>query len=207
MKRRFVNFGIFSYRIVKGKEIQDHILEKVYVLLKMKGFKETPWQYVYEGQLGGLVLPYNDSKNEIHVRFYQDRVVSEFEIGRSYVTHFLGPRYNANRYLYDFLSSSLHEDEKEHLQSMLCNSRLLDDEKEMLCWDSKSDNFTTIRARERLLSVSFLGLSLHFGWKTSFLVIAMCLFAVSFSESLAFNALATVAFAFLWNLLPSKGRP
>ncbi|WP_211051404.1 hypothetical protein [Parasphingorhabdus halotolerans] len=110
-------------------------MSELYNELINKGFRETRWQYIFEGQIGGLVFPYNDGRNEVHVRFYSDRIFSEYEVGRSSFAHFLGPFLNANPFLLDLLKDSVSDDSYALLGEYTKQYRLKDEENALEDWD------------------------------------------------------------------------
>lgn len=206
MKRKLYSFGIFSNQIVKGNKISNPYMISIYQKLKNIGFRETLWQYIFHGQIGGLVMPFNSGKNEIHVRFYKKRIFAEYEIGRYYVSHFLGRRYNANDYLYELLSNDLTVEERVFFREMLSEKRQLEDEIEMELWDKRSDPFTITRAQEHLIPISFIAFCLQFGWKTSFFIFILIYFIMAFSNSLLSNIFVAGISILVWKKLPSKGK-
>ena len=215
MKRNLVNFGIFSRSIVRGKFINNNLMLLVYNKLKENKFRETPRQYIFKDQIGGLVLPYNGGRSEIHVRFFKDRIFAEYEIGRSYISHFLGPRYNANEFIFSLLKINLTKDEERYLYKMLSKKNQLDDEKKMQYWDQQNKElFIKKKGEKQNLPYFFSHLFLKFGWKT-FLSIAFFLyFILIILKGIPFHPTArlchvviTVPLIFLWNILPSRGKP
>jgi len=68
-------------------------MNSIYQALKEMGFKETYWQFVYPGQIGGLVKSPRSNLLELHVRFFQEGMMyAEIEMGRSALLHFLNRR-------------------------------------------------------------------------------------------------------------------
>lgn len=79
-------------------------MRELYSVLKAIGFRETFWQIVYPGQVGGLIKNPGGHFLEFHVRFFEDsRIYAEIEIGRSVALHFLMHRFYANDYLENVL--------------------------------------------------------------------------------------------------------
>lgn len=107
LKRRLVTFGIFSPRHWTFFRPDRRIDRRVYSALKRFGFRETIWQFVYRGQLGGLILPVNNGHHEIHVRFYPDAIEAEFEVGRRFLDHFLQPRGRAEGLVINILRDQM----------------------------------------------------------------------------------------------------
>jgi hypothetical protein len=75
-------------------------MQAIYNALKSVGFRETYWQFVFPGQIGGLVKSPGSQLAEHHVRFFEGGMIyAEFELGRSALIHFLGHRYYLNHYI------------------------------------------------------------------------------------------------------------
>jgi hypothetical protein len=134
MRRRLVNLGIFSPVICRGEALSNSEDIRIYRALKELGFRETPWQLIFDGQIGGLVFPYNRGSNEIHVRFYQDRIFAELEFSRSSIFHFVFPLYAANKYIADLLRDRIPPTCYSHLQRKL-STNLRDDEMSRPIWN------------------------------------------------------------------------
>ena len=98
-------WGIFrrsecSGALIVGQPDCNQPIANIYRALKKVGFRETYWQYVYPGQIGGLVFNPRKGLIEHHVRFFNDgRMYVEIEFGRSAILHFLNRRMYLNRYL------------------------------------------------------------------------------------------------------------
>lgn len=92
------------------KETSPHqsSMTAIYDALKQAGFAETFWQFVYPGQIGGLIKAPQNSLIELHVRFFEDGLIyCELELGRSVLLHFLNHRFFANGYLIRKIGSKL----------------------------------------------------------------------------------------------------
>lgn len=75
-------------------------MTKIYDVLLAVGFRGTYWQYIYYGQIGGLIKGYCNNLIELHVRFFDDDTLyAEIEIGRVGFIHFSKERLFANRYI------------------------------------------------------------------------------------------------------------
>ena len=85
-------------------------LREAYAALKRRGFRETVWQIVYEGQIGGLIAQSNSRSGEYHVRFYDDRIEAEDEIARWRLAHFYCRRTSAHKKIQEILISELGEE-------------------------------------------------------------------------------------------------
>lgn len=92
-KRILVTFGLFSPIHWPPLAPHQSIDRLAYRALKDAGFRETIWQFVYRSQRGGLVLPIDKGRLELHARFYADGTIeAELEVGRRFIGHFLNPR-------------------------------------------------------------------------------------------------------------------
>jgi hypothetical protein len=76
-------------------------MNAIYLALKSTGFRETYWQVVYPGQVGGLIKIPRGTLIEFHVRFFRNGLIyGEMELGRSALLHFVNRRiYYINGYL------------------------------------------------------------------------------------------------------------
>jgi len=83
-------------------------MNAIYAALKSAGFRETYWQFVYSGQIGGLVKSPKGTVIEFHVRFFEGGMIyAEIELGRSLLLHFVNRRSYINKYLVAMLASRL----------------------------------------------------------------------------------------------------
>lgn len=200
LQRTFKTFGLLSWRVVSGREVRGGTQRRVYDILKSQGFRETPWQYIFHGQTGGLVCE-TEGKNEIHVRFYDGRIFSEYERGRAYLSHFFGPRYNAERYLHKVLRPYLSDGEYEDLISLTNHHRLMQQERSYTYWNLEC-RVTPLRRKvrgafslKRLLSSCTVT---WFGLAVSLLGPAAVLFYVSDQVALTLLVLAILSGLVLW---------
>lgn len=208
MKRKLVQFGIFAPRRCNGSLVSDHRMIEIYEALKRAGFVETKWQFIFDGQIGGLVYPYNEGLNEVHIRFYQDRLFAELEISRSSALHFVYPLFNANGYVLDLLKDKIGEEALSFLKSMT-SSRLLDDELARPKWDWKAQNDPYERTSLFGSSIANrLGVACHpyIGWRG--MLGCAILFAVPMSIQAWPLTLALSLLGILtWRFVPTVGRP
>ncbi len=208
-KRKLISFGIFSREIVQGKRIRDKCMLSVYRKLLDLGFKQTRWQYIFDGQIGGLVLPFNGGENEVHVRFYNNRIFAEYEIGRAYVTHFIGPRFNANNYLLGILYHSLSQEEVNFLEEFCSAKRQVHEESQMINWDNNSseDIFKKQKKYERniIASVAIAGV-LDGGWKIIGYLLVLLLSAFALSHGIIYFLGSLLLYPAIAKL-PSIGKP
>lgn len=137
-KRRLTTFGLFAPRVCSGRDLTETPAREIYSHLKELGFKETRWQFVFENQLAGLVLPYNDGANEVHIRFYKDRIFAEFEVGRASIAHFLGPFLNANLFIQDLLEGRVSDESFEFLTNRMKPEFQLREERTLVVWNHSS---------------------------------------------------------------------
>jgi hypothetical protein len=94
--------------VVDSNTVNADALGEIYAALKATGFRETFWQIVYPGQIGGLIRNPCSHLIELHVRFFFDgSVYCEIEIGRSGLLHFTMHRWYGNIYLIKMLGRRL----------------------------------------------------------------------------------------------------
>lgn len=117
----------WQWGIFRRKACRDLLLDRrskeydamtaIYQALKRAGFNETYWQFVYRGQIGGLVKNPRGTLLEFHVRFFEDGMIyAEIELGRSVLLHFLNRRCYINQYLARRLRSRLPEKYVDYFQ-------------------------------------------------------------------------------------------
>jgi hypothetical protein len=209
MKRRVVNLGIFSADVCTGRAVADDEARGIYGCLKSLGFRETRWQFVYDGQRGGLVLPYNDGLNEIHVRFYDDRIFAELEYSRSSLFHFVFPLFNANSFLAELLKDRLPPKAHERLVASL-GTNLRDDEAALAHWRPGAEvNPYDGLLRERTAWQISSFLHRIFGWRAVVTLVLTGAVGVSLLlpvPAIALAAIAAITFGLLF-WIPSIGRP
>lgn len=139
MKRKLWNFGIFRSDICIGGINLRKEEKEIYAKLLEAGFRETKWQFIYQDQKAGLVLPYSDGNAEIHIRFYEDRIFSEIEIGRASPLHFLFPLFNANRYVSKLLEDRISPQCAGFFRSMTEASNFMSEEAALEDWDFRNN--------------------------------------------------------------------
>lgn len=92
--------------------------EEFYGQLLTIGFKRTRWQLVFPGQTAGLIRsvePPIDGMDEIHVRFYDNGVISaELEHGRFSPGHWRKNRVNGNDELSTILETEVTDMSDSH---------------------------------------------------------------------------------------------
>lgn len=209
--RKLKTIGLFAPQIVSGELLNHELSRSIYQKLRELGFQETKWQYIYDGQVAGIVLPYLDGRNEVHVRFYEDRIFAELEIGRAYVSHFLAPLLNANRYLENVLTDSLNKDERQFLYSSLLENRQRDDERRMQIWNFQTEPAPSLiklrlRGEGSFRSIIRFGIS-RFGWWHLTLCFAVIGCALSMGQvadlGLSLTLLGLISVFFI----PTVGKP
>ncbi|OVE74681.1 hypothetical protein BVX95_01475 [archaeon D22] len=109
-KRKLVNFGIFSIRHWPFFRPDKGVDKEIYNALIGAGFRGTVWQFIYKGQLAGVILPLFNGTQEVHIRFYKDTIEAELEVGRHFLDHFLQPRFQAESYVLSLLRDRLGAD-------------------------------------------------------------------------------------------------
>lgn len=160
MHRKFRTFGIFNWNRCNGTLLRDPRQRRIAIALRCIGFRETKWQFIYDEQLFGLVLPYDNGKNEVHVRFYHDRIFAEYEVGRSSVAHFFSPFLNANKFVEQMVQDYLSAEDYNYLVFATGRDCLRDEERALGDWDFLADvsnlsvkgygNILTFKDAERL---------------------------------------------------------
>lgn len=95
-------------------------MHTVYNALKRRGFRETYWQVVYPGQIGGLIRNPRRGFLELHVRFYEDhRIYAELEVARWALAHFFMHRMFANEHLIAMLAHDLSPHDARYLSTAI----------------------------------------------------------------------------------------
>lgn len=214
MKKRLLRtFGVFAPRVCSGSKLPES-LAGIYATLKSIGFRETRWQFIFESQIAGLVFPYNDGRNEVHIRFYDDRVFAEFEIGRASIAHFLGPFLNANPYILDLLADRVPVQDLKQLTALMDPRNLCLQEGELDVWDhrnSKKPAGGREGAGSRRFLLNFESANKvfdYFLWRNFNLAFGLVSATSAFlagGRSLGFFVLAF--FVLVTYLLPRVGRP
>jgi hypothetical protein len=204
--------GVFCPQHTKGHLLEDEYMRALYRELRDKhGFRETPWQFIYRDQKAGLVLPVTGKQNEVHIRFYSNRIHAEYEIGRAYIQHFGGIRYNANKYIRHILSDSAILGSSHQLDRLLGDHLLSPRERAMPKWNylSCDDPFLARRKTEQVARTGALVLlaDVLVGWKTIATILGLLAIigTVLFSERI-FMVLAALMFAIIV-VAPSRGKP
>lgn len=114
-------WGLFHHRNCRGaliieKAASSPKLSIIYAALMDLGFRETIWQFVYSGQIGGLVRTYGRGLIEVHIRFFEDDAIfAELEIGRTGLAHFLNRRIFANSHIIKLLEKSMDREDFDYL--------------------------------------------------------------------------------------------
>ena len=213
-KRKLRTFGIFARKICRSPELDLDELKEAYRFLQSVGFRETNWQFVFEGQTAGLVLPYNNGENELHIRFYHDRIFTEYEVGRSSIAHFLGPFYNANPYVIALLKGNISDRSFKTVTKLMSLNNLYSEECSMELWNHRElDNakHQNISAIKRLLTGRIDGIQLLskcFSWQKVNVYLGIGFTATSLIFSLPFVAVVTIIFAGFFSIyLPKIGQP
>lgn len=117
-KKYVKNIGLFSLKHWSGLKQNDSDKKWVYQKLKEIGFKETVWQFVYNGQIGGLIYLVDNGHKEIHVRFFEKFIEAEIEVGRNYINHFIAPRYQAEKLVLKMLANKMNSNEYDRIKTM-----------------------------------------------------------------------------------------
>ncbi len=200
---------MFSPNVCRGEAIANFRCREVYAELTKLGFVETRWQLIFEGQVGGLVYPYNNGLNEIHVRFYSDRIFAELEFSRSSVFHFVFPLFNANSYVVDLLRNRI-SDESLKLLIKRTTENLRDEELARPAWSHKDQDNpykeVTLRGHQTANLIAILVHKL-FGWRklVSALATGLPIYFIPTSPLVVvtFSLLALLSMRYM----PTVGRP
>lgn len=205
MKRRLVNIGVFEPAICSGRLVRDDAQREIYAALKLAGFRETRWQFIYDGQTGGLVFPYRDGMNEIHVRFFDDRIFTELELSRSSILHFVLPLYNANAFLLRILDGRISTEAHGRLQALVC-ANLRDDEISQPAWSGEvhSNPYLTSEGQHLLWWSQFLHRT--FNWRVVVGLVGISALVLLRGTAHAFIPLLLLALLTM-SLVPTVGKP
>ena len=207
MKRKFRSIGLFRPYVYRGKCINDERANSIYKKLIQHGFKETVWQYVYDGQIGGVVMPYLDGQYEIHVRFYDDgRIFSELEYGRSNILHFIYPLYNANRYVIKILNDILTCEEKKYLLHSMNKNLMRDDEADISVWDNAKAKIPKQYGDITKL-IQKLGISNLLGWRKVLALFAAITFSLNTFIGMNVFLVTAPMLLLLTFFVPTIGKP
>lgn len=142
--RRLRTIGVFAVRHWPLLRPDKGLDQTIYCALKRAGFRETVWQFVYAGQLGGLVLPLEGGIREIHVRFYADIVEAELEVGRHFLAHFFRPQYQAEGLVLELVKHHVGPTELRRMQTVF---RKVESGQEVkLCDENPRVSFTIVAA-------------------------------------------------------------
>jgi hypothetical protein len=210
MHRKFRTFGVFDWKRCDGTLLRDRRQQRIALALKHLGFQETKWQFIYDGQLFGLVYPHGVGKNEVHVRFYHDHIFAEYEVGRASLAHFFSPFLNANKYLELMLKEYLCDDDYRYLLLATRAESLREEERALSDWDFLADaselairgygNFLSFKNAER-----FSGL---LSWRLIMSGVLGIASVLTLANTLWIAFAATIsAFLVIFINLPQVGRP
>jgi hypothetical protein len=211
MKRRLVGLGIFSPNVYRGTSITYAHCRSIYRALTELGFVETRWQFIYEGQMGGLVYSYNDGLSEIHIRFFSNRIFAELEFSRSSLFHFVFPLFNANGHIIDLLRNRISDESLEFLIRRTTEN-LCDDELALPVWAYKDQEnpYTDATPHGRRSSSLVAGLDKLLGWRKLVgviaIVLAISIYFIPTSPPYILIPLLLVAL-FSIGYMPTVGRP
>lgn len=195
-------WGIFRQRPCKALLIDPNAINSesfvaIYKALQECGFKETLWQFVYPGQIGGLVRNPNHNFLELHVRFFDDEMIyGEIELGRSVLLHFVNRRLFINRYLEKMLGSKLSDQQLRVLKASTGRYKSVYDTT-YTEWSVKERFMNpTIKRQIRLLSV----LS---DWRTLAAIMLLSV-AASMTNNLVLLPIITLVMIFVYLLAPRR---
>jgi hypothetical protein len=161
IKRSVRTIGLFSPAHCLGLRPSGSAGAWLYERLKAVGFRKTVWQFVYSGQLGGLILPLEHGLKEIHVRFYRHGIEAELEAGRSCFDHFLAPRVDATDDVLSMLRPHLAASELPRARASFHQSR---DAGSLDISRAKCPRFTLLAASASLVTAALFCIGLAPGW-------------------------------------------
>jgi hypothetical protein len=169
----------------------------IYEALKSVGFKETYWQFIYPGQIGGLIQNAGGSLIEIHVRFFENGLIyAEMEIGRTGSLHLIDRRLYANHYLIKKMSSTLTKTDLDYLRTATEKSKLIYPRK----WSEWSlrNRFMTPSLKRKIRLLAILG-----DWRTLALIM-MASVVSSIADRSVVIPLLTALMIFVYVLAPKR---
>jgi hypothetical protein len=169
----------------------------IYQTLKSMGFKETRWQFVYPGQIGGLIKNPRSTLLEFHVRFFSDGLIyAEIEIGRSGSLHLIDRRMYINNYLIGKMGSSLAQEHLEYFRTASEKAKLVYP-KNWPEWSSQN-RFMTPSIKTKIQFLSVLA-----DWRVLALVM-MASIVSSIVKGVVLIPLLTAIMIFVYVLAPKR---
>ncbi|MGA8498629.1 MAG: hypothetical protein WB764_24305 [Xanthobacteraceae bacterium] len=195
-------WGIFRWKSCTGLHHDTSVPENasitaIYEALKGSGFKETYWQFIYPGQIGGLIQNAGGTLIEIHVRFFKNGLIyAEMEIGRTASLHLIDRRLYANHYLVRKMSSNLTKTDLDYLRNATEKSKLMYPRK----WSewSPRNRFMTPSLKRKIRLLAILG-----DWRTLALVM-MASIVSSIADRSVVIPLLTALMIFVYVLAPKR---
>jgi hypothetical protein len=176
----------------------DHApMTAIYEALKSAGFKETYWQFVYPGQIGGLVQNARGTLIEFHVRFFENGLIyAEMEIGRSASLHLINRRLYINYYIIKKLHSRLPSAHLDYLRAATERSKLVYP-KDWTEW-SVQNRFMTPSIKRKIRFLAVLS-----DWRTLALIM-MASVVSSMADGSVIIPLLTAIMIFVYVLAPKR---
>jgi hypothetical protein len=172
-------------------------MASIYAALKRRGFHETYWQFVYPGQIGGLVKSPKNSAYEYHVRFFEDGAIyAELEVGRSMLLHFLFNRCYLNRYIYVLIRGDLSAVERVYFLDSTKQYKQSSCRK----WHEWSAHEPLLSRRGKRTMRVLHGLS---DWRVLFIAMA-CSVAAAFGVSGIGFPLLAIVLIFIYLMAPKR---
>jgi hypothetical protein len=169
----------------------------IYEALKQRGFRETYWQVVYPGQIGGLIKSPLNTIFEFHVRFFETGMIyAELEVGRSVLLHFFIHKYYLNNYIGIKVARSLTEQERHYFYSAVDKYKAQSIKK----WPewSGQNKFMDIRSK-RIIKVT----SIFSNWRILFLAMLISI-AATYAQSPTSLALLAMLMILAYLLSPKR---
>lgn len=195
-------WGVFLRRpcagLLLGYDPRDNEpMAAIYNALKQVGFRETYWQVVYPGQIGGLIKNPRSKLLEYHVRlFYDGRIYAELELGRAALLHFIPHRHYLNEYIVSKIHSRLSQPHLDYLRRAI-DRHMATHRRNWPEW-SMENRFVTPRIRMQLRFLTVLS-----DWR--FLALAMLAgFAASISHGPTVVSLLVVLMIVVYLLAPKR---
>jgi hypothetical protein len=165
-------------------------MRAIYDAFKKRDFRETYWQIVYPGQIGGLIKSPGNQILEFHVRFFENGTIyAEFEAGRSAILHFLIRRCYLNNYLGIKIASDLSVSDLQYYYDAVTLHKA-SSAKDWPEWSSRSKLVNESAKRNiRLLSAIS-------DWRMLFLAMLVSMAAIYARDIVALPVLALIMILF-----------
>ncbi len=172
-------------------------MNSIYQALKEMGFKETYWQFVYPGQIGGLVKSPRSNLLELHVRFFQEGMMyAEIEMGRSALLHFLNRRLYLNHYIFAKIQTKVSSKHRDYFLEATERYKSNHD-RSWTEWGLRN-KFMTPGIKRQIRFLTLLS-----DWRT-LAIVMMASVAISFVNGPALFPVLTACMIFIYLLAPKR---